>query len=1153
MRNRVVALFLAASSVLLLPFPGRSQSGNASVTGTVNDSTSAVIPGAEVRITNTATGVVKTTRTTPAGLYMIPDLIPGPYVLEGSASGFATERVTGIQLEVDQQAQVNLTLQVGSQKSEVTVKTANTELLQTVDASVGTVINSQSVVNLPLNGRYFTQLLELSPGTTPGIRNYGLTNSNPQLLGHQRNGLPSFQVNGQSGAFTNFRIDGIENTEREFGGANIPVSVDAIDEFKLQTANFSAEYGRGPSQVDLVTKSGTNQIHGSLFEFFRNTDLDATQWTFTGSHTGDLLHRNQFGGTVGGPILRDKFFYFFSYDGTREVYTVPQLVSVPSLDERKGIFPIGNPIFDPNTGQPFPSNTIPQSRFDAVAAKVLNVLRAPNLPGVNNYNSSGQLISQTQNYRYIPKHSQSIDQYNVRLDYTLSERNSITGRYTYSPNNIVADGPLATNLQSSIVGSEIDNLGGQNLSVAWFHNFSPTTINEVRFGFLTDPQSYIPGDTTNYAAQFGLSSALPSNAFTGLPHFKIGSINIGSGDYRPLKVSEHDYQVVDNFTLIRGTHSFRIGADIQPTQLETENSQLSKGLFSFNGAQTRNRATVTYNGTSYNLASTGTTYCPGGTNPTACTAGNAAADFLLGYVQQFSVGTPIPPINKYEGLWSGYFNDTWKIRSNLTLELGLRYEYWQKPRANPNAYAIPVIQNGQFTGKIGVATVNGQLTPKLPAQANALTPGAFVGCPSLGLPSGCLLPEKNDWQPRVGFAWSVTPKTVVRSGFGVFYGYLGGDQQTELGTNNYPFSIFTSTPSYTQPPKGSAPPPLFLNNPLATAQASAPSLKSNPANLKRPSEYQMNFTIERELPATTTISAAYVGALARHLEDQNDWCCYYDIPQPWGVVLPAGQTAVQPYPQFAFMELKSSQDNSSYQSFQVKATNRFNQGLTFTAAYTYSKLTGAIVGWSDPRFPNLDHGPLDGDLRHSLVVSYVWQLPFGTGRRFVNTGGLLNTLIGGWQFTNIISKRTGFPFTPTLSGTQLIGLIPKYHGQERPDRVCSGTLSDPSVQNWFNKACFVLPSEPTTPGAILHEGNSGPNVLYGPGSFNMDMGLSKFFSITERTRLEFRSEAFNVLNHPSFALPDAAINPSANSNTPARITNTTSLPRIIQFALKLTF
>lgn len=1125
-------LFLGLWSFVAISTPAFAQSGNATLTGTITDRSGAVIPTALVTVTNVATGIGKTAEVTSSGLYVVTSLIPGVYNIEVKAAGFKTDMVKNVQLQIDQEARVDLQLEVGAANQEVTVS-SDAALLQADEASVGFVVQSRQVTDLPLNGRYFTQLLELSPGSN--------------FTGFQRNQMPMFNVNGQDATMVFFRLDGMENNEREFGGANIPVSIDAIQEVKVQTANFSAEYGRSPIQVDVAVKSGTNQIHGTAFEFLRNDDLDAPVWTFNGPHTKNLLKRNQFGGTAGGPVKKDKLFYFFGYDGTRERFTQPQTLTVPSDAERNGIFPAGTIIFDPLSQAPFANNTIPQSRWNAISVKVLPYLPASNTPGVPNTNAAGFALAPSNNYYYDPFRNQNINQYTGRVDYTRSEKNSFFGRYTYSSNLRAGEGPLATNVQSALNGVENAYIGGQGLSGSWNRVISAHTINELRAGFSTDPQNYAKADNTNYAQQLGLAPFLEPNAYPGFPHFVIGSLNLGSGDYRPLKVGEKNIQATDNITLVRGAHSLRIGGDVRRTLLNTTNNQLSTGRFEFNGVQTRDRAHPA-----------GTTTCPGGTNSSACGAGDAMADFLLGYLERATDGTPIPPITKYFSNWAGYVNDTWNIAKNLTLTIGLRYEYQTRFHTDPNFYTQPILANGEFTGKVGLATgSNGDLPSGISPLALAQAPGAAVSCSSVGLPDNCLISQKDQWQPRLGFAYRLGQKTVIRSGGGIFYGSFYGDDDTE-SCESWPLVLTPDTATYTTPPSGNAPPPLSLSNPFNGANPAVPSFANCATpNRKVPVSYQWNFTVERTLTSNSTLTTSYVGNGSRHLDTgtggQNH-LVYYNIPSPWGVVLAPGQTQKRADPLFGSVGQYESNDSSSYNALQIKDEYRFSHGLSFSTAYTWSKSI-VVQNWlSDPRNARLDRGPANNDIGQALTVSPIYTLPVGQGQRFINRNKVLDQFIGGWRLSGILNYRTGLPFTPTLSGLDEL-LLGGLNGQNRPDRVCNGALSNPTVNQWYNPACFTVPVEPTTVGAPLREGNSGVNILRGPHWFSLDTGISKSFQLNERLALDFRTEMFNAFNHPILGLPATALNLFATATPQTRITATAAntFPRIIQFAMKLRF
>jgi hypothetical protein len=1121
--------------MFLLPLS--AQVDNASLSGTVQDPSGSVVAGAVITARNTNTGVERSMPTNTSGAYVFPNLIPGPYVLTVKAQGFAEETIEGIDLAIGQQARTDVKLHLANVGQEVTVVSAP-PLLQTEDASVGTVIDGEHVSALPLDGRQFTQLLQLSPGTLPAAYNYLYKSSDPNNVGRERNGMPAFDVNGGNAAFVTYRLDGVDNSESEFGGASLPISVDAISDMKIQTANFSPEYGRGPSQVDVNMKSGGNTFHGTAFEYLRNQYFDASQWTFTGPHTVNRLKRNQFGATLGGPIRKNKLFFFFDYEGNRQIQSAPQTTTVPSNDMRNGIFPSGVEIYDPESNTPFPNNTIPQNRMNTIALKMLQVFPMANIPGVQNTNASGFLLDPTQNYFYNPNLRRTINQYNLRLDYNLSARDTFFGRYTQSSNDILADGPEASNL-GSITGQEQDRLGGRNISATWMHNFGPATINELRFGVSTDPQQYDsvgPNGITPYLQQWGLAGIMSPGAPAGLPSIQIGSTSVSGGNTRPFHVSEANYQGLDNFIIIRGAHTLKLGGEIYRGYRDPYNVARSRGQFRFNGAQTRSPASP----------NSATAPCPGSTVATSCTGGDAMADFLLGDLSFFEAGNPEPDITRHFTAFAGYAWDTWRLSPRLTVNIGVRYEFTTRETSDPPWYSVPLIQNGDFIGKVAVAnTSSGQMSSLASVPFLAAFPGVAVTCRSVGLPDSCVTAPKNQIQPRLGFAWQINPKTVFRGGGGTFFGHVLGDYETEEATDTFPFVSDAKTQTFSS---RTTPPPLNLST-LGTIGIPAPALGSAPTNRQNPSTYQWNISLERQFLKSTALSVAYVAVLGRHLETFPPGnCCWYDLPQPYGVVLAPGQKQVQAYPQFNSVEYYSYQNTSDYQSLQVKVVHRLSNGLTLTAAFTHARSMGVNVGLSDPRYPV--KAPLYNDVPNTLVISPVYQLPFGAGKPFLRKQGFLNEVIGGWRLSGILSSRSGFPFTPALSGTNLLNYAQLQ--MDLPDRVCSGKLSNPTPFNWFDKNCFQVPVEPTTPGALLHEGNSGANILRGPMAVNFDAGLSKTLVLKENFALDFRFESFNTLNHPVLGLPGASI--AANGNQgPSQITSVISLPRELQFALRLHF
>jgi hypothetical protein len=817
---------------------------------------------------------------------------------------------------------------------------------------------------------------------------------------------------------------------------------------------------------------------------------------------------------------------------------------------RNGVFPAGEVIFDPTTGLSFPNNTIPQSSFDPISVNILDkVLPAPNLPGVPQFNDAGLLLPPINNYFYDPRQNQTINQYNVRADYTVSERDNLSVRYTYSSNNIFAQGPLADGV-GGIVGAETEALGGQNLGATWSHNFGPSTVNQFLFGLLLNPDSYgkVVNAQTPDAATLGMAQLLAPNAYPGMPQITIAGVTLSSGNYRPLQYGDTDYLFLDNVTLIRRAHTIRFGGSVQRTILQEHDGEVSDGRFSFNGAQTRNRL---YPGDP-------TTPCtPGGT--ALCASGDAMGDFLLGALASAGRGTAIPFMPKYFSVWSGYVEDTWQVRPTLTFSLGLRYDYntrFHTGGAHPDYYSTPIIQNGLFTGKVAVANnSSGAISADVLPDALAAYPGVVESCRTAGLPDNCMISEKHDLQPRFGFAWKVTPATVLRGGFGMFYGYLQGYVETEQG-DQWPMVEFLQTQTYTQPPSGLLPPPLsFSSNPFATGAATAPFFNNNGAPYRGlPAAYEWNLAAQRAISGDTTLTVGYVASVSRHLENaanNQGFCCWYNIPSPWGVVLGPTQSQATPDPQFSAMTLYQDNGNASYESLQVGVERRPTHGLGFTASYTYGKNLYIQPGLTDPRFSRNDRGPWDDNLTHSFVFSPIWQLPFGSGRRWANVRGPLNVLVGDWQASSVITIRSGFPFTPTLDGTDLLNMN-GYNYFDVPDRIPGCSLGAATLGNWFDKSCFILPDEPTTPGALLREGNAGINELKGPSAWSVDLGLSKFFQLSERFKLEFRAESFNLFNHPMFGQPDLLIEPGGNSG-PAVISSVISQPRIIQLAMKLHF
>jgi hypothetical protein len=990
------------------------------------------------------------------------------------------------------------------------------------------------------------------PGVAPSLYSNNLSNAgNPLSTGDERNGQPAFDIAGQNGTATYFRLDGLENNERSFGGQNISLSVDAVQEFKVQTSNFSAEFGRSSAQVDVVSRSGTNEFHGTLFEFVRNDVFDAAQWVFNGDNAKNNLKRNQFGGVFGGPIKKNKLFFFFSSDETRQVYVDPFLETVPTMAMRQGTFPAGDIIFNPATQQPFANNQIVSTSWNSISNAILPYVPMPNRAGIAQTSSGGLALPPIDDYFYTPSKTQNINQFSGRVDFTQSQKNNYFARYTYNYDHIIGDGPLATNLNGSIIGSEIANLGGTNLTGGWTHIFSSNKINQVFGGVSTDPQDYAKGDTTNYAQMFGLSGQLFPNAYPGFPTISISPMTLGSGNNRPLQAQETDFEGADYMTIIHGAHSFRLGGDARRVLMLTMNNQDSTGVFTFNGVQTRDR----------NFPSVGSTYCPGSASPTSCNAGNGFADFLLGDVDGDTRGTPIQPIHKYYSNYAVFVNDTWRMRPTFTLDIGLRYEYETRNHASPPFDSQPIFGYGQpfaagtgfgFTGMIAVANEsNGSPSPLIISGAPALIPGSVETCRQAGLPDNCAVSQKNAWQPRLGFAWQVRPSTVLRGGAGIYFGSFFGD--SDLETNeSFPIVLTESVATFTSAPSGTNPPPINFSNSFGGAVLAKPTYTQSSLPLRQlPQIYEGNLTVQQALGNSMAISVGYVGSLSRH-EDQSmvGTQSAYNIPAPWGIVLAPGQTQTVPFPSFSTVAPYLDVDNANYNSLQVLFQRHMSHGLGFTASYTWAKNLGTESWLSDPRNYLFDYGPLPDNLRSYLTVSPVWVLPFGKGQAFAPQNWLANKIVEGWTASTVVNMRSGFSFNPTMSGTDVLHLN-GHHGQDRPDATCNGSLSNRSAHEWYNGSCYISPTEPTAVGASLREGDVGVNSLEGPRATTEDFGLARTGHITERFNLEFRVEAFNLWNHTVLGLPNHSNNPSSTPNTSIDYVDET--PRLIQLGAKLHF
>ena len=1047
---------------LLIAFVGVglafAQVDTGAISGVVRDRSGGVVPGAAIRIVQQGTNLQTDLRTNNSGFYSAPALQPGQYEITVVKEGFRQAKSQPLDLRVQDRAEVNFDLEVGATRSEITVSTA-APLLESQTSSLGQVIEEKTVNNLPLNGRNFIQLATLSAGTLPSTRTAERDN---------------FIANGARAVQNSYLLDGIDNKNRILGfdksSAQIvqPV-IDAIEEFKVQTSTFSAEFGQAAGGVVNVTlKSGTNSFHGNLFEFLRNSTLDATPYFQPAIGGKPLFIQNQFGATFGGPIIRNRTFFFGSWQSSREENAAPQIATVPTTAERQGVFP--SKITDPSTGKPAPNNTIPVSRWDPVAQGLFALYPLPNLSGtVNNFFSN-------------PKERVSNDEYSLRMDHRLGSKDYIFGHISqgwgqnFLPNTL----PAPANQQGFV------DLTQRQVVVSETHTFSPNKLNEFRLGFVYSLSNQdVLGP--RLFDQFGIKGALDEPKIKGLPTFTItgfstlgttgpGSTPIpatGSGNF-PSEKSGKIWQLLDNFSWVHDRHSIKFGIDFERVTLFVYATNTARPTYTFNGTYT----------------------------------GSGLADFLLGDVYSASTSQQqTDTIQQY--IYNGYVQDDWKASAKLTLNIGLRYELPKPFFEAYNRQANFVLDSG-------------------PCYLQIITVAQDSKC---GVGRALTRADYNNFAPRVGLAYQATGKTVVRSGFGVFYG-----RDEDVGiirrlTNNPPFVTSATFP-------GSQTTPAFLlqngfpANALNLASGSA-TLNSFPLNFPVPYVIQWNINVERQFAGNFVAQIGYTGSEAHKLP------IVVNVNQPFPGT--GNLNARRPYQGFGDIEVYGPLDNSTYNALVAKLERRFSKGLSMLASYTY----GHSIDGGGNTNDNNDPGPQDArnlsaqkgssnfDVRHRFVLSGFYQLPFG------KSSGFTAHLIRNWQLTGIFSAQTGQPFTPTLS-TDPTGTNTTAH----PNRITDGNL--PSGQrvptHWFDLTAFTTPACPCF-------GNSGRSVLIGPGLLDLDLGVIRDFNFAERFRLQFRAESFNLMNHPNFGLPNMKI-----GDPQAGIINTVISPeRQNQLALKLYF
>jgi hypothetical protein len=1125
----MISLRFLASVVCLTVVSGSAwgQVTTGSILGEVRDSSGAAVAGAKVTVTDTQKGTTQQYTTDNSGSYYAPFLIPGTYRVSVEKEGFKRSVSADIPISVDQKARTDFTLEIGS-VSETLEVTAAPPLIHTETAELGEVVTERAIRTLPLNGRNFAQLVYLVPGITPGQQGENLSGAstfNPRAASN-------FNALGSQANANAWLVDGIMDNEWTYNTVMVQPSVESIQEFKVLTGTFSAEFGRGAGVVTTQTKSGSNQFHGSAFEFLRNNYFDARNYfNYRGVQAQPPFRRNQYGGSLGGPIWKNHTFFFADYYGTREIKGNTFLTTVPTPLMHTGDFSElnarGVTIYDPTTtrtvnGQtirtPFPNNTINPAQINAVSANVMSLYPLPNLPGLVN------------NRLDVLNRNLKDNGGNLRIDHRISDRDSLYGRFSYEkfdlfdakgqsgccyPTPAAAAGKF--DLGPFVSGGQVTTLAASGAALNEAHIFSPTLVNELILGYArTNPFSTQSDFGHNAAQSLGINGINISQFSTGLPTIVSGAwggvggvqaLNGGPG-FLPAHPVQTSYQLQDNVSWTVNNHQLKLGyRGIQDRMSPFTNTD-TRGTLNFQNALTANPVT-------------------GG-------GGAGWATLLLGYLDNGTgaggsrgfLREPYYLTSWEHALW---LQDDWKVNRKLTLNLGVRWEVYTAPTEERDRLTNFDFQNQTLV----YAGVNGTSDT-----ANVKTHWKNFG-------------------PRFGFAYDPTGngRTVVRGGFGMSYFPEQASASNIIG-QAVPWTISQNTaPTELYPASVSSLP--VINNPFGPPvpvqpMTTAELLAANPRVLAQSYENQTpyyeswNLDIQRQFGKSYVAELAYAGSRGVHL------LAGYNPVEVQPGTGPANSRVTIPTlatlrGNFLYTDPRNM---SNFHSFQAKMTKRFSSGLQFLGSYTWSKsldYSGSAAsgsGWvgGPQTITNFAaaYGPSGFDVRHRFVGSWVYELPFGPGRRFLSSG-ILGNIVGGWEIDGIGTVSTGRPFTVYLSSSN-------NNATEWPDRIGSGTREDADRSHWYDPTAFVQP-----PAGSFRYGNEGRGVLYSPGWTNFDLSAAKNFTILENLKVQFRVDAFNTFNHPQFGNPNQTVNSSNPANSDTSITNTITDNRDLQLAVKIQF
>ena len=1109
-----------------------AQSTNSSVTGRVVDPDSAVIVGAEVTIINSETKIRFTGLTNHDGIYLISDIQPGTYFVQVSKPGYKVVLKPDVVLHIEAVVALNFTLTLGSVSESVTVL-GGAPPVNTEASSMGTVVEGRQVTELPLNGRNFTQLALLTPGVTRGAygdnASGGGSGTNTETFRNSETGSAALSVNGLRPQANNFILDGLDNNESLVNTIAFFPPAEAIQEIRVSTSVAPAQFGRaGGAIVEASIRSGTNEIHGSAFEFLRNSALDANDAYFgkPDPATGEVpklpFRRNQFGGTLGLPLVRNKWFLFLDYQGLRSARSrEPEFVTVPTMLMRKGNFsellgtgltttpepgltgctnvtPVSGAIYDPLTCAPFSGNVIPTDRLNPVGLNYLNAFPAPNVAGAIQHNYEAQR-----------REIKNFDDFDLKSDYALGPRDLLFLRYSFAQDRFSLSSLFPTLPAGFGSGSTPTDLGA--IAIGHTRTFSVNVVNDLRFGYTREYYAFEPPfQDQPLAANLGIPNANRSPFLGGGALIGGNATQLEfTGDGGPYSVHQSTWQGNDNLSWARGRHTFRFGLNIIHRQVNFFQGNFAKGFFAIGGVTDTGSGRFT---------------------------GYDVSELLAGFTD-YEIGAGQSTFETASWETAHFVQDDWHITPRLNLNLGLRYEL--------NTYPTEAHDR-----QSNFDLVSGSL----------LLPGQN------GLPRSLVRTDRNDWAPRIGFAYDVLggSKTVLRGGYGIFYFLDRGGVGNQL-SNNPDFngaSVYQALAGLRFTLAGSAPDgsndSRLATNPLPPATPIVNRADPRDAsviailpNNGMPRVQQWNLQMEQQLEADTSLNVAYVGAKSDRL------MTWFNLNNQM-LDSTAGASI---YPGTGLtVNVGAASGIARYDALQAHLNQRFARDMQYTVSYSWSHTLDdsngpfSVTGGNSRIFilPGgavdlpANYGNSDQDQRQFFTLSTLYELPFGHGKRLGSGWNtLFNSIAGGWQWNNIVTLSTGTPFDVFVNGSP----------ENRPDYLGNSGNGHLSLVNgsleWINSAAFAVPPV-TQSGVFLRPGTLPRNFFHGPGIQTWDMSLFKTFDVNDRLKVQFRTEGYNILNTPQFTNPDANLSDGPGNFGAIRSTRAFS-ERQIQLALRVTF